>query len=173
MEDKLDIIAKQLVEEKSEDVIKLYNSLTDIDKFYLNKFHNMNFKTFKTYSDEELWFESSRKGYIKTVQHFIDKGIDVNLQSKYGSTALIIASFYGKNDVVKLLLQHPNIDVNLQDSYRNSPLIYASFRGDVEIVKNLLQHKDIDISLKNDKGETALNLAETDEIKELIKNHGR
>jgi ankyrin repeat protein len=41
--------------------------------------------------------------------------IDVNMQDRYGWTALIEAMYRRNEKCVELLLNHPGIDVNLQD----------------------------------------------------------
>ena len=203
----IDYIAKQLVENKTEDCVELFNILTDFDKYCLNKFYNMNFKTVNIYQDYFLWFRSSVKGYVKICKYLIDTGIninmtehtgdsaltnasdydnveivklllkqpsiEVNLQNNCNSSALILASYKGDVEIVKLLLKHPKININLQNRYKSSALILASIDCNVEVVKLLLQHKDIDTTLKDVDGKTALDLTTSDEIIELIENHGR
>ena len=50
------------------------------------------------------------------------------------------------------------------------PLMYASKNGHKEIVQLLLDH-NADISFKNCEGKTAVDLASSDEIKEMIRNY--
>jgi len=174
MEDKLSILAKQLVENKSEDMIKLYNSLTNFDKFCLNKFYNMDFKNIKSYSDEELWFDSSHTGYVKIIQHFIDKGIDVNCKDSDNYTALTNACFKGNIEVIKLLLQHPSIDVNPQDSHGYTSLMWSILSVEYEVIKLLLQHPNININLQDSLGWTALTHAYieyNDEVVVILLQH--
>jgi ankyrin repeat protein len=173
MEDRLDIIAKQLVDNKYCDNKNLLEYLNLFDKFCLNKFYNMDFHVGKTFSDLELCFESCRQGYIKVVQYFIDKDINVNIQDDYTQTALITASLFGKVEVVNILLQHHDIDVNIHGMFGNTALMFASKYCEVEVVKLLLQQPDIKTNIQNNNGKTALDLTTSDEIKELIKNHDK
>jgi len=131
----LDIVAKQLVEYKTKDYIKIFKSLSVFDKFCLNKFYNMNFETIETMSDKDLWFNAIGHKYIDIM---LNNGINVNIQSYYGNTALMVASRHNITDVVNFLLQQPNINVNVV----------------------------------NHSYETALDLATTNEMRELLKKHG-
>jgi ankyrin repeat protein len=180
MEDKLDIIAKQLVENKYCDNKILLESLSNFQKFCLNKVYNMNFEKVYGYTDEYVWFESCGFGYIKVIQYFIDNGVDVNMQEHDKSSeehdkssALITAAWNTNFDLVKFLLQQPYIDVNIQDCTGNTALIFACWFDDISIVYLLLQHQDIDINIKNVNGKTALDKAVNFEIKQLLENHGR
>ena len=68
--------------------------------------------------------------------------INVNLQNKWGTTALIIASKRGHTDIVKLLLAVPSIDVNVQNKfYGETALSIASKNGHTDIVKLIKNHK--------------------------------
>jgi ankyrin repeat protein len=78
------------------------------------------------------------------------KNIDLNYKSKKNRTALLVAIYYEQNDVVKLLLSHPNLDVNLRATiglYCCTPLMLAVNKENSEIVTQLLNHKKIDINM--------------------------
>jgi len=47
---------------------------------------------------------SAYKGHVDIIETLIYKGADYNLKNKHGETALLIASKYGKTEVVKYLL---------------------------------------------------------------------
>ena len=79
------------------------------------------------------------KGYIDTFPELI------NNMDKHGATPLVVASFMGDIDIVRLLLEHgalPNIRVF--DYSTNLPgdtaLLYAISKGYIEIVDLLLDY---------------------------------
>ena len=94
---------------------------------------------------------------------------DVNTQNKYGSTALILASFGDYIEIVKLLLKKEGINVNIQNNYGNTALILASWKGHTEIVKLLLEKEGIDINIQDDYGRTALMCASINNHIEIVK----
>jgi len=61
-------------------------------------------------------------------------------------TALYYACEDGNNDLVELLLAHPNIDPNAAGEYGDTPLTIASNDGRGKIVKLLLAHPMIDVN---------------------------
>jgi ankyrin repeat protein len=44
--------------------------------------------------------------------------LEVNLQDKFGQTALHLASMYGLTEIVSALLAHPKIDIEVLDKNR-------------------------------------------------------
>ena len=53
-------------------------------------------------------------GSRRSVRELLKKGMDVNIQDKDGNTALVIASYNGRADIVKLLLAN-GADFDLQN----------------------------------------------------------
>ena len=55
--------------------------------------------------------------FFENLECNCEETIDLNARTSYGLTALILASLEGHNDVVQLLLIHPesNIDLNAKD----------------------------------------------------------
>ena len=170
---RLNKIAKKLVEEKTKDNIELFKVLDDFDKFCLNKFYNMNFEIVETYSDETILFEASKNDYAEVVEYLIGKGININIQDKDKWSPLLIASINNSLEVIKLLLQQPNIDVNLRNSHLSTALIIASKYGHINVVELLLQHENIDVYIKDDVFKIALQYAKTDKIEQLLIKYGR
>jgi len=65
-----------------------------------------------------------------------------------GRTPLALASQYGHDAAVKVLLKHKDVDVNAPIRNGYSPLSWAAVNGHDAVVKLLLKHKDIDINTK-------------------------
>ena len=72
-------------------------------------------------------------------------------------TALHSASFKGRLQVVRYLLQH-GVDVNIRDSGEDTPFLLASWRGHSDVAKCLLEH-GADVELRDQLDNTPLNLA--------------
>ena len=87
------------------------------------------------------FFSAVHSGDIKSVQEYIEMGINVNLQDERKRTPLMIATY--KNDVkmVKLLVDN-DANVNIQDSKLNSPFLYAGANGMLDIVKLIYKKAD-------------------------------
>jgi len=58
------------------------------------------------------FLEAARKGDAEQVADLLSKDVDVEAKDENGSTALILATWDGHLEVVKVLLEHPGIDVN-------------------------------------------------------------
>lgn len=128
---------------------------------------------------------------------FNTPGIDLEAKAKNGDTALMVAAFYGKTDVVKLLLEK-EVEVNrpgwtalhyaaingrpetiklLLDASayidaespddKMTPLMLAAVRGRTVAVR-LLKEEGADVTLKNAEGMTALDLARHFDQKETV-----
>ncbi len=111
--------------------------------------------------------------------------VDVNAPLG-GPTALKWAALTGDNEIVEMLLEHPDIDVNLQDALGCTALMWAiiplvTFSQKMEtneiteninrrmrIIELLLKHPDIDVNLKPSNGSNALFLAVTGNCKEAV-----
>ncbi len=63
----------------------------------------------------------------------LERGVDPNIQNKYGSTPLHEAAYWGLVDVVKLLLMY-GADPTVKDKDGKTPLDLARARGRRKIV---------------------------------------
>ena len=101
-------------------------------------------------------------------------GIDINTENFLGETPLILASFNGYKEIVKLLLEVEGIDINKGD--RDTALIKASSHGHSDVVKLLLARENIDINKRGMLGWTALIIAsfygESEVVKLLLEKKG-
>lgn len=79
---------------------------------------------------------------IEVVKSMLRHGVNVNLQSPTGETALMFASTIGHTQLVELLLQHGAVTTAVTKENEFTALMLASSRGHVEIVQLLAQHAE-------------------------------
>ena len=86
----------------------------------------------------EEFFAAARKGDSAALKALLDKGVNVNVKTRYGATALSYACDKGHVEVVRLLIER-GADVNVKDTfYGEVPLGWALSHNFVEVVKLLL-----------------------------------
>ena len=77
-----------------------------------------------------------------------------------GLTTMMIASYFGHEVVVQLLLAKDGIDINAKDTrYHQTPLSWAARRGHEAVVQLLLAKDSIDVNAKDRSGRTPLSWA--------------
>jgi hypothetical protein len=116
---------------------------------------------------------ASKTGLLETARLLLESGARVNLQDKYGITALILAALCNHTEVVELLLK-AGADVNLQDRDGKTALMYVSFNDYTEVVELLLKH-NARVDLQDRYGSTALMKASSygqGEVVELLLKAG-
>ncbi|WP_378181656.1 ankyrin repeat domain-containing protein [Aquimarina sp. SS2-1] len=119
-------------------------------------------------------FNAIRSGNLEAVRGFLEKDKNlVHIKDERGSTPLLLSSYYGFLDIVKLILSYgPNIDE--QDASGNTALMGVSFKGNYEIAA-LLIAEGADVNVKSYNDATALIFAATfgqKEIMRLLIQHG-
>ncbi len=100
----------------------------------------------------------ARDGSLECVETLLQIGVNPNVQSRLGITALMVTTYAGYLDIVRLLLEH-DADPNIQDKWGNTALKRASDIGHIDIVRLLLDH-GAKQNLQNKLGQTALDIAE-------------
>lgn len=107
---------------------------------------------------------ASSSGRASAVRVLLEAGVDKARADHDGNTALIVASFHGRVDVVHLLLKYGSgADSNFVDSVDflgRTALLDASRLGHVEIVRLLLDAR-ADKEVEDNRGNSALNLAKS------------
>ena len=93
--------------------------------------------------DQLTFWRLCRDGDIEGVQAEIDNGANVNEEDDSGWTGLMWALGKRHNNVVQMLLNHPQIDVNKVDSGGQCALHYAVFRDNHEGMVALLARQDL------------------------------
>jgi len=116
-------------------------------------------------------FTIAADGDIDKMRQMIEEDTDVNKPSLKNETLLVIASFYGHKNIVKLLLEK-GAEVDKLSQGKFTALFAASQKGHPEIVKVLLKN-GANVNLLNN-GLTALYIASgngyTDIVKALLEN---
>jgi len=114
------------------------------------------------------------KHNIEIVNYLLEKGANVNLQSKYDRTALFSAAALGYLDIAKILIKY-NADPNIVDKYNVSPLIIAAEKHHTSMIKYLVNETYADININPKYNDTVLNYAIKNVDLDLIKfllDHG-
>jgi len=99
--------------------------------------------------------KASGNGHEKVVKLLLDKGADVNLQSKYAETALMKASGNGHEKVVKVLLAK-GAEVDQGEGTSDGTALSQAFEEGHEEVVKLLLAKGADANLRDVIGRTIL-----------------
>src|SRR5687768_9037311 len=96
--------------------------------------------------NETNFIENAREGNAEVVKHFLDAGMDTEVKTKDGQTALMVAALANQVAVVKVLLDH-DADVNAKNKFNGTALMSAAWKGNAEVVELLLAAGP-DLSLK-------------------------
>lgn len=87
-------------------------------------------------------------------QRLINTGYDLNLQTRYGNTALMLAANF-KNITTTRMLINASADLNVQNRDLNTALIIAIYANSTEIVQMLI-NAGADLNISNRNHNTAL-----------------
>ncbi len=79
------------------------------------------------------------QGKVECVESLLQLGVNPNVQSGVGNTALIMASTRGHVDMVRMLLDH-KASPDIQSKMGGTALMHASHAGRMGIVRVLLDH---------------------------------
>src|SRR5262245_45300011 len=78
------------------------------------------------YSDTNF-IENARQGNAEVVKHFLDAGMDTEVKTKEGQTALMAAALANQIEVVKLLVER-GADVDAKNKYDGTALMSAAWK---------------------------------------------
>uniref|UniRef100_A0A452J0Z0 Oxysterol-binding protein-related protein 1 n=1 Tax=Gopherus agassizii TaxID=38772 RepID=A0A452J0Z0_9SAUR len=125
---------------------------------------------------EQQLLHDARNGNCEEVKQLLetmDKGevvVDINCKgrskSNLGWTPLHLACYFGHGNVVKDLLK-AGAEVNVLNDMGDTPLHRAAFTGRKEVVMLLLRY-DADTSIVNGGGQTARDVTQDKEIKNML-----
>lgn len=116
----------------------------------------------KAFNGDNALMIAAFKGNLRAVEALIERGAEIN---KTGWTPLHYAAFVGKNDIVKLLLDH-SAYIDAESPNKTTPIMMAARAGHIYTVKLLLD-EGADATLKNDVGMTAIDFANKYEFEEI------
>jgi ankyrin repeat protein len=147
--------------------------MTDINNIDVNillelvKSHDV--ADFNTLMIEELPFVvwALHQGYRDIVDTLIAKGVDVNVKTNRGESALMLAAAKGDQELMKVLIKQ-GADLNATTVKKESALIIAACQGQVDSVRLLLEHQAI-VNDQKTNGDTALILAVKMGYTEIVK----
>ena len=95
--------------------------------------------------------------YPEVINLLVEFGADINIQDKYGRTALMLHSFLEITDIVPLLIEK-GAEINLKDDEGRTALFYAIWCCKVKVIETLINH-GADINIVDRKGYTPLDIA--------------
>ncbi len=114
-----------------------------------------------------VFIQAAEQGNIEIMKYLFEKKADIEAIDVDGGTAFDCAAYEGKVESLKYLVSI-NANINHQGPvWGNTALMLASMQGKIEAVKYLLSI-NVSKDLKNKKGQTALDVASTPEIKKLL-----
>ena len=85
--------------------------------------------------------------------------VNIKFIKELDRTALMIAAFFGYDEIVELLIKRNDLALDLQDQEGNTALALAVSQGNTTVVKLLLDRPNIKIDLPNVVGSTPLIVA--------------
>jgi ankyrin repeat protein len=93
-------------------------------------------------------------GYGEIVNSLLERGVNINAVDNTGKTALISALRWGKSDIAKILLEHPNININIKDKDGNTALSICEKNPKMsEIADMLRRHTSNSLEKSEEKSE--------------------
>ncbi|KAK4314139.1 hypothetical protein Pmani_014558 [Petrolisthes manimaculis] len=101
---------------------------------------------------------AARNGDLQIVNHLVNSGCNINIQTSWGVTPLLVATYWGHIEVVKYLLSNGG-DPNIQQIEGYTVLHKAVYYNHPTIVDALIKRGDFDINIKSNNSYTALMLA--------------
>lgn len=94
----------------------------------------------------DLFFAAAKSGNDDVINEFLKYGFPVNIKNHAGFTPLMMASYYGHQNIVTTLIAH-GADRCARDNKGNTALMGAMFKLEWSIVKQL-RKIDCDINAK-------------------------
>jgi predicted LPLAT superfamily acyltransferase len=114
-------------------------------------------------SDEEALefaeqvFDRARAGDATMLDRLLENGLTPNLRNHKGDTLLMLASYHGHQDAVRVLLKH-GADPEIRNDNGQSPIAGAAFKGDLDVVR-ILVDGGAEVEGASADGRTALMMA--------------
>jgi ankyrin repeat protein len=116
---------------------------------------------------DEDWVRAVGKRDVAAIERLVKHGVDVNLSTADGKTALMLAAQQGRVDLIRALLD-AGATINLTNTRGGTALMYAAVVGDPATVKLLLL-RGATINTQSSNGWTALMIAAVKGYDELVR----
>ena len=101
--------------------------------------HNLSTKEIELLlMSDNLWFEATKKGYIKLIKLLIKAGTNVSIQDDAGNTSLHWACSFGNKEIVEILINN-NIDMNIHNKIGWLAIHCSALCGKHEITNFLIE----------------------------------
>ena len=115
-------------------------SSIEIDDDLVGRFHN-----------------AAMKGDVSLVESMLQEGVPVDCVDRDGRTALSLAAYFNRTDVIRLLLQK-GADVNKRDRFGEKPVHWAAMCNSTEALAMLIEH-GASINITNNEGQKPIDVA--------------
>lgn len=169
---KNDLVAlKNLIECVCESKLERFEAYVDTARDLINKYDPFNNNQMTVLHYAIRMPVKKIETQIQVIDSLLNRGADIDMKAANGFTPLILASYLGKVELVKVLLNHPHKkpDLNRKDSDGWTALMWASFLCHTDIVRLLLSEgADPTISTDTD-GWTAIILATRRNNNDIVK----
>ena len=103
---------------------------------------------------------TSARGNTEQVRELLDAGADIDIQDKFGRTALMLSAAYGRADTVKLLLD-AGADIDRSNKYGWTALMQAAMWGHTGVMELLIQ-AGADVDIRDSDSRTAFDMLKED-----------
>ncbi|OGI11182.1 MAG: hypothetical protein A2Y40_04875 [Candidatus Margulisbacteria bacterium GWF2_35_9] len=110
---------------------------------------------------------AAKHGDVETVSELL-QSVDVNTLNREGCSVLMVASKWGKTEIIDFLLSYPKTNINLKDKEGNTALFYAVRYGKTDVMKQLLTDINIGVNSINKNKVTSLMIAALKGNKEAV-----
>ena len=107
---------------------------------------------------------TSARGNTEQVRELLDAGADIDIQDKFGRTALMLSAAYGRADTVKLLLD-AGADIDRSNKYGWTALMQAAMWGHTGVMELLIQ-AGADVDIRDSDSRTAFDMLKEDHPQE-------
>ena len=107
---------------------------------------------------------TSARGNTEQVRELLDAGADIDIQDKFGRTALMLSAAYGRADTVKLLLD-AGADIDIQEEFGRTALVLAAMWGHTGVMELLIQ-AGADVDIRDSDSRTAFDMLKEDHPQE-------
>lgn len=121
---------------------------------------------------ELIAFSDAKYNIVDRLETYIlDKGSDVDCQTKHGETPLIYACRRDNERVAIFLIEEQRVNTDLQDRHGNTALFYAVKKNNFKIMKSLVDAR-ARLNIENNKEETAIMTTKNNDVINFLTEYG-